>query len=281
MNVTHRRCFSFSSALCRTYYDILGVDRTATTKDIKNAYYTLSKKYHPDATGAKPGDSTLRKFLELSDAYDILKDSEKRRIYDSQISASANASYYYDNSYANRNKRRTYSEDEVERIWKQYQDATRRNAPYETEWPFGSNRYARNRRPGTTHEFRRGPGWSYKKTTHTDKDGNQSTSYTFRDTDGTERTVHSNPISVNWDLLGKIFKVYMIAFFGVTVFQIFYGQAGSIVRSNREEWRRREEAFKEQQEKINRMMNAPPVPASAPVNVESETVYPSDNGPPR
>lgn len=62
------------------YYKILGVDRNANEKEIRNAYRQLSKKYHPDKN---PGDeSAQHKFMEISNAYDVLMDSEKRDIFD-------------------------------------------------------------------------------------------------------------------------------------------------------------------------------------------------------
>lgn len=62
------------------YYKILGVDRNADEKQIRNAYRQLSKKYHPDKN---PGDeSAQHQFMEISNAYDVLMDSEKRKIYD-------------------------------------------------------------------------------------------------------------------------------------------------------------------------------------------------------
>ena len=64
----------------RDYYDVLGVKKNATDKEIKSAYRKLAKKYHPDAN---PGDKRAEeKFKELSEAYDILKDPEKRKLYD-------------------------------------------------------------------------------------------------------------------------------------------------------------------------------------------------------
>lgn len=62
------------------YYKLLGVDRNADEKQIRNAYRQLSKKYHPDKN---PDDeSAQHKFMEISNAYDVLMDSEKRQIYD-------------------------------------------------------------------------------------------------------------------------------------------------------------------------------------------------------
>jgi DnaJ-class molecular chaperone len=64
----------------KDYYKILGVDRKADDKTIKSAYRRLARKYHPDV--AKTKDATDR-FKEISEAYEVLSDPEKRRRYDS------------------------------------------------------------------------------------------------------------------------------------------------------------------------------------------------------
>ncbi|OJJ50509.1 hypothetical protein ASPZODRAFT_106148 [Penicilliopsis zonata CBS 506.65] len=62
------------------YYKILGLDKAASEKDIKRAYRTLSKKYHPDKN---PGDETAReKFGEIAEAYEVLSVASTRKIYD-------------------------------------------------------------------------------------------------------------------------------------------------------------------------------------------------------
>lgn len=64
----------------RDYYEVLGVSKTATDAEIKRAYRTLAKKYHPDTN---PGDATAaEKFKEASEAYAVLSDAEKRKMYD-------------------------------------------------------------------------------------------------------------------------------------------------------------------------------------------------------
>lgn len=64
----------------RDYYELLGVTRAATTEEIRAAYRKLALKYHPDRN---PGDKEAeRKFKEISEAYDILSDVQKRRLYD-------------------------------------------------------------------------------------------------------------------------------------------------------------------------------------------------------
>jgi molecular chaperone DnaJ len=64
----------------RCYYDILGVSRGASEHDLKAAYRRLAKDCHPDANG---GDKDAeRKFKELCEAYEVLKDPQKRAAYD-------------------------------------------------------------------------------------------------------------------------------------------------------------------------------------------------------
>lgn len=64
----------------KDYYKILGVEKTASDEDIKKAYRKLAHKYHPDTN--KTGTNTEDKFKELSEAYEVLKDPEKRKKYD-------------------------------------------------------------------------------------------------------------------------------------------------------------------------------------------------------
>ena len=64
----------------RDYYEILSVSRNASESELKKAYRQLALKYHPDKN---PGDHTAEeKFKEASEAYGVLKDPEKRKIYD-------------------------------------------------------------------------------------------------------------------------------------------------------------------------------------------------------
>ena len=62
------------------YYQLLGVLRKASAKDIRNAFRKLARKYHPDLN---PGDKAAEeKFKQLQEAYDVLSDSKKRQMYD-------------------------------------------------------------------------------------------------------------------------------------------------------------------------------------------------------
>ncbi len=64
----------------RDYYEVLSVERTADGEEIKRAYRRMAMKYHPDRN---PGDTEAeQKFKEAAEAYEVLVDDQKRKIYD-------------------------------------------------------------------------------------------------------------------------------------------------------------------------------------------------------
>ena len=77
----HTLLFLLPLACCaEDYYRLLGLDKSCSTSEIKRAYRTLSKKYHPDKN---PGNETAhQKFVQVSEAYEALSDGTSRKIYD-------------------------------------------------------------------------------------------------------------------------------------------------------------------------------------------------------
>ncbi|XP_046854087.1 dnaJ homolog subfamily A member 3, mitochondrial-like isoform X2 [Xenia sp. Carnegie-2017] len=72
--------FHTSLQICqKDFYKILGISRSASAKEIKKAYFDLAKKYHPDTNKSA---SAAEKFQEISEAYEVLSDENKRRTYD-------------------------------------------------------------------------------------------------------------------------------------------------------------------------------------------------------
>lgn len=63
------------------YYNILKVSRNATEEDVKKSYKRLAMKWHPDKNAVNTEEAEA-KFKQISEAYDVLSDQEKRQIYD-------------------------------------------------------------------------------------------------------------------------------------------------------------------------------------------------------
>ena len=64
----------------RDYYEVLGVAKNADEKTIKKAYRKMAKKYHPDTNAGNP--DAEKKFKEVTEAYSVLSDPEKKKMYD-------------------------------------------------------------------------------------------------------------------------------------------------------------------------------------------------------
>ncbi len=66
----------------KDYYEILGVARDASVQDIKKAYRSLALKYHPDRVPAEEKKAAEERFKEISEAYGVISDPQKRKLYD-------------------------------------------------------------------------------------------------------------------------------------------------------------------------------------------------------
>src|SRR5260370_22173992 len=68
--------------MTQDFYAVLGVARTADEAEIKKAYRKLAMRYHPDKVGAEEKVAAEAKFKEITEAYEVLRDPEKRAVYD-------------------------------------------------------------------------------------------------------------------------------------------------------------------------------------------------------
>jgi len=74
----------------KNYYKILNIPYNAEPDEIKSSYRRLAKKYHPDTSGKMPDD-----FINITEAFDILYDAEKRRLYNKKLGLNMNSNTAY------------------------------------------------------------------------------------------------------------------------------------------------------------------------------------------
>ena len=99
----------------RDYYDILGIQKNADEKEIKKAYRKLAKKYHPDTN---PGDKHAeQQFKEVTEAYNILSDPEKKRMYDQFGSAAFDGSMGAGNTNGEYYTEYHFEDDDMDNIF--------------------------------------------------------------------------------------------------------------------------------------------------------------------
>ncbi|MCJ7507629.1 MAG: DnaJ domain-containing protein, partial [candidate division Zixibacteria bacterium] len=98
----------------KDYYQVLGVARDASPEGIKKAYRRLAKKYHPDAN---PGDrGAENKFKEISEAHEVLSDSQKRKQYDQirEMGARGSGGFNFEDAFGGKGgKTRTFSSEDL------------------------------------------------------------------------------------------------------------------------------------------------------------------------
>jgi hypothetical protein len=94
-------------------YAILGVNRTATSNEVKSAYRRLARKYHPDVNS---DPSAATKFAQINEAYQTLIDPERRKMYDRTGRAASATATKQQSSPAARAARRAYYQARADRI---------------------------------------------------------------------------------------------------------------------------------------------------------------------
>ncbi|XP_061354805.1 chaperone protein dnaJ 1, mitochondrial-like, partial [Gastrolobium bilobum] len=124
---------AFSSAAERDYYRVLGVPETASQDEIKKAFHLLAKKYHPDASKNNP--SSKRKFLDIREEYETLRDSKKRAEYDKMRNrGSENIEYGDDDAERFRNAYRSHFSDSFHKVFSEiFEEATQFSSNIEVE----------------------------------------------------------------------------------------------------------------------------------------------------
>lgn len=114
------------------YYELLGVEKTASIEEIKKAYRTLAKKYHPDQNqGDKQAEE---KFKKINEAYTVLSDSEKRKMYDAGVYG---ADYQNRRSSYGGGSTATNGYDPFQDFWEQW---ARSQSSYQKRYNNQSNR---------------------------------------------------------------------------------------------------------------------------------------------
>src|SRR5512136_154974 len=83
----------------RDYYEVLGVSKNASLDEIKKAYRELAMKYHPDRVSSDQKKEAEEKFKEISEAYAVLSDSQKRALYDQYGHSGIDQKYAYEDIF--------------------------------------------------------------------------------------------------------------------------------------------------------------------------------------
>ncbi|CEF62040.1 DnaJ domain-containing protein [Strongyloides ratti] len=219
-NVTWRfmRYLNYSSQ--KSFYEILGVSPSASKSEIKAKFYELSKKYHPDVINDKDSKENSLKFREISEAYETLKNDEKRSQYDRSRGygnnqfwqahdfsnyQNPNGGYYYhkqtfyygpDKKFSQQRSSR-YTQKDFEDIWRRFNK--KMNSEEQKEY----EKYQEFLRNTLWKEYhaRRDEAWKKHREEYEKK---------------------NNPFFFFTGTFAKIAGIYIGIFFVITLFQVFF-----------------------------------------------------------
>ena len=82
-----------SMANGKDYYKVLGIDKNASEEDVKKAYRKLAREHHPDVVSENDKEAAEKRFKEINEAYRVLSDAEKRKMYDTYGTAEPNQGF--------------------------------------------------------------------------------------------------------------------------------------------------------------------------------------------
>ncbi|CAI4229174.1 unnamed protein product [Auanema sp. JU1783] len=123
----------YSSNANVDHYAVLGLKPEATAKDIKSAYYKLSKLHHPDTNRTADQDST-KKFHEVAKAYEVLGSEDQRKVYDmTRIRRTVDTGAFHQRR--SQQNRKEYTDIDIDyKTFEQFQQSTRRRRQFHSHF---------------------------------------------------------------------------------------------------------------------------------------------------
>uniref|UniRef100_A0AAF5CQC4 J domain-containing protein n=1 Tax=Strongyloides stercoralis TaxID=6248 RepID=A0AAF5CQC4_STRER len=247
-NISWRFIRQFNYTPHKSYYEILGLSPNATKAEIKAKFYELSKKYHPDVNDSKDNIKNSIKFSEISEAYETLKNDQKRREYDMRRGYGSsmnsqfwqghdfsnyqnpNGGYYYrrqtfyygpDKKFSQQRSNR-YTQSDFDDIWRRFHKAVN------SEEHKAYEKYQEELRNSLWKEYEKRREEAWKKRTEEYQKNNPFNFYKNRKED------NNNTNDFNESTLAKIVGLYILIFSMVTLFQIFFDRGLARSRKIRE-----------------------------------------------
>uniref|UniRef100_A0A8R1EQZ5 J domain-containing protein n=1 Tax=Caenorhabditis japonica TaxID=281687 RepID=A0A8R1EQZ5_CAEJA len=150
LGLAQQRRSLFGSIPCSSqqdHYKVLGLAQSASQKDIKSAYYALSKRHHPD-TNPTDKEEAAKKFHQVAMAYEILGSEDKRKAYDmTRIRSSpmpTSSSHPMSNRYRQRSSsQKQYTDVDIDyKDFEHFQRSTRRRPQYHSHFEMPNEFYA-------------------------------------------------------------------------------------------------------------------------------------------